>query len=200
MKRRYGFFALLLALHLLLPACRVATGPRFQPAEACPPEKGLVYVYRPFASRWASPEKDWPFLFADGQKSTSMAIGVYTALYQDPGKHVYEIKAMLLNGLVTGRTLERIELDVEAGKEYYLAFVQNSGGINMESLITLGLAAAAGQQSNAGLLRISRIFGQVPKERALPELQKTRLLRSATETRPDTENADNESASSAPRP
>ncbi len=114
MKKRNRFIipALLLSGFFFLPACRMATGPRFQPVEVFPSETGLVYVYRPVASRSSSPEKDWPYLFVDGKKSTSMAIGGYTLLYEEPGKHIFEIKAM-----PTGKTLERLDLDIEGGKE-----------------------------------------------------------------------------------
>jgi hypothetical protein len=198
-KNEVGLLAVLFICLFPLAACRMATGPRFQPIEVCPPEKGLVYVYRPAASRWSSPEKDWPYLFVDGKKSASMAIGGYTLLYEEPGKHVYEIKAMFFNGLLTGSTLERIDLDIEGGTEYYLVFEQNSSGINLEALISIGLAAAAGLQSDAGPLYITRLFSQVPKDLALPQLQKTRSLNSRPEqSDPTRESINNESASPKP--
>ena len=169
---------LLIVIHLAFfsSGCRMATGPRFRLVESCPPGKAVVYVYRPYISRSKTTDEGLPDLYLDGERIVPMSNGGYIDMYLEPGNHTFEIKKSIF-GLTPGRTMERIDLDLQAGKEYYLAFEQNLGDIDPAFFIDLGLELAAGVSSSTSFRRVSRMFSPVPKEMALPELQRTRSLR-----------------------
>jgi hypothetical protein len=68
-KRSYSFL-FPLAVILLLPACqRAAAGPFFQPLESRSPEKAVVYIYRPLASRILASDYHSPYLLSTTKRS-----------------------------------------------------------------------------------------------------------------------------------
>jgi hypothetical protein len=116
-------------------------------------------------------------LYIDDERIGVMKIGGYAWALLEPGQHTVRLRSTFLFGYLPMSTVEEAKLTVEAGQEYYLCFEQNFVGIDLVEVI-LGAAAAASGGSTAGvpMLSIYRHFSLVPKEYALAELAKTRMI------------------------
>jgi len=166
-----------LPITLFTFGCMV-TGPRFKPAESCPQDKAVVYAYRPYVSRFKAADRGTPYLYLDDKRMVPMRSGGYIDMYLEPGKHTFLVKAVYY-GFLPLKTLERVDLELQAGQEYYLAFEQNAADIDAAFLIELGLHLAFSSHDgslNSFSRGVSRMFMPVPKEIALPELHKTKYL------------------------
>lgn len=166
-----------LAVILLLPGChRTAAGPFFQPLESRSPEKAVVYIYRPLASRFLASDYHSPYLFIDNKKIAPMRVGCYTWIYAEAGKHVFEVKATTFFSHIAKSTLEKISLDVEAGNEYYLGFEQNFEDSHPVLTPIFTLAIMGVNPDSKDPLPTYRLFWAVPKEIAIPQLQLTHYM------------------------
>lgn len=175
-KRSYSLLFPLVVI-LLLPGCRrAAAGPFFQPLESRSPEKAVVYIYRPLASRFRASDYHSPYLFIDNKKIAPMRVGCYTWIYAEAGKHVFEVKATTLFSHIAKSTLEKISLDVEAGHEYYLGFEQNFEDLHPVLTPFFTLAIIGVNPDSRDPLPTYRLFWSVPKEIAIRQLQLTRHL------------------------
>jgi hypothetical protein len=148
----------------------------FQAIEPCPPGKAVVYIYRPMISRFQASDYHLPYLFVDNKKIAPMRVGRYTWISLGPGMHVFEIKATTLLKHVGMKTLEQLSLEIEAGKEYYLGFKQNLNSFSPVIAPLLSLSTIVDDPDKNDPVPLSRAFWSVPKEMALPQLQKTSYL------------------------
>lgn len=105
-----------------------------------------------------------------------MRVGCYTWIYAEAGKHVFEIKATTFFGHIAKSTLEKLSLEVEAGKEYYLGFEQNFEDLHPVLTPFFTLATMGVNPDRKDLLPTYRLFWVVPKEIAIRELQLTHLM------------------------
>lgn len=163
---------------LLLPSChRAAAGPFFQPLESRSPEKAVVYIYRPLASRFRASDYHSPYLFIDNKKIAPMKVGCYTWIYAEAGKHVFEVKATTFFNHTAKSTLETISLDVEAGKEYYLGFEQNFEDLHpvLTPFFTLAIILGVNPDGKDPMPTY-RLFWAVPKEIAIQQLKLTHYM------------------------
>jgi hypothetical protein len=175
-RKRYYSLLFPLVVILLLSGCRSAKGPGFQPLESRPPDKAVIYIYRPLISRLRASDYHSPYLFVDNKKIVPMKVGRYTWLYAEPGTHVFEIKATTFFRHTAVKTLERISLEVEAGKEYYLGFEQNLETLNPVLTPWLSLIIVTDNPDNKDPLPTYRLFWSVPQEIAVRQLRKTVYL------------------------
>jgi hypothetical protein len=161
---------------LLFSGCRLAKVPEFQPLESRPPDKAVIYIYRPLISRFRASDYHLPYLFVDNKKIVPMKVGRYTWLYAEPGTHVFEIKATTFFRHTAMKTLEHLSLAVEAGKEYYLGFEQNLESLSPVLTPWLSLITVTDNPDNGDPLPTYRVFWSVPKEIAVRQLRKTVYL------------------------
>jgi hypothetical protein len=174
-KRYQAFFFLFVAI-LPVSGCLSARCPKFQPVEPCPQGKAVVYIYRPLISRFQASDYHLPYLFVDNKKIAPMRVGRYTWLSLEPGMHVFEIKATTLVKHVAMKTLEQLSLELEAGKEYYLDFRQELNSPSPVLTPLLSLATVVDDPNKNDPLPTTRAFWSVPKQMALPQLQKTSYM------------------------
>jgi hypothetical protein len=175
--RKLRIAVVLLFCVVILSGCsRYAHGPKFQTVEGAAGGKALVYVYRPLISQFKAADPEVLALYIDDERIGVMKIGGYGWAPLDPGPHSVRLRSTFLFGYLPTWTVEEATLVAEVGQEYYLCFEQNLAGINPEGVVINAVLMAAGEPGGASMVSISRHLSLVPKEYALAELAKTRMI------------------------
>ena len=180
MPRIFGY----LAVAALIGGCAaLASGPEFR-LEPVRPDKGMVYIYRPYAEYNRS---GYPYVFVNDEKKFPLRLG-YALLALPPGSYGIKIKG---SGMEWGPPVATRTLGVEAGKEYFVRAIPvlppgDPHAMRMSSMPE-SLPIEPGEVANPLLLdpeagphrtyNLSRTLVElVPKSQALSEIGKLRRI------------------------
>ena len=153
---------------MVAAASAPADAPPFRPLAGAPPDRAVLYVYRPHTTFFNT--GGYPYLLVSGQPKLPLKLQGYRSFTLEPGE--YEIKAEC--GWNWYPPTASRTLAVQAGREYYVRVVPAPGAPESES--ALDPDAQPARLSPFGCRAGRTVIVLVPKEEALKELAGTRLL------------------------
>jgi hypothetical protein len=159
---------------LLLTSC-ASTGPAFSGLDTAPPDKALVYIFRPSTFTLSLRSID---VSINGAQHISLSNAGYTIAYLEPGRNIFEQsmnkKLMYPENFKDKR---KIEIDLVAGETYFIEFNPTSaigGSLPKDSSASASTVHVIGPVGTAFVsipIAFGLEFGTVEKSRALEELK-----------------------------
>lgn len=142
----------------------VAMGERFVAVDSPAPDKGVVYIYHPKDDAYGANEAN--FLFLGDEKIFRFTHNGYSYFTLQPGSYNFNIRLSTFY-VATDLIRDSINLNVEAGKTYYIKYYEEKDKVEFWST---GTMAGASQLTKARMMEVNA-------PQALAELSTKRLLK-----------------------